>query len=182
LGFIDFPHSHLIVFNIMAQSSFNFGGSGLFGILYCIALGIVNLVWAERSTDSCDVPHHSMDLDLKDFLFWLGVVQLILVPTLLACVGFGIFGMTQKGKPGLVAKIAACAIALLVALPAGLFVFAWTIVGAIILFQDGITCIWDGEDSHSIGVLALVNLILTWSSVFLYIGLPVPTARNTDVD
>jgi len=101
----------------------------------------------------CNVKHHSINLDLGDFLLWFDVAMIIgLIWTGL----FVIFLKTtkrnnRKGWMAVLLAISGCCIYV--------FGFVWSIVGSMILFQDAIGCI---AEKKFIGILSLLNLVIFW--------------------
>jgi hypothetical protein len=121
--------------------------------LWSVALGTVCLVYAVKGQGAeCNVPHHRMGLDLSDFLLWFGVAHFVaLVVTLVGlCVLSPHDGVRAVGVASVVDSLAVT-----------LFLLAWSVVGAIILFQDCLPCI---AQQDAIGIVALVVLILHWAA------------------
>lgn len=153
-------------------------GSASYSLLHCFVFGIVNMIYALGHNDvECNVPHHSMDLDLGDFLFWFAISMYVMIgATMLTYTGLGCYVGGASGAGVGVAAAGAVLIFL-----TGLFMLAWSIVGAIILFQDAIGCI---ESQDAVGILTLVNLIVYWSSGYFYVNTTTAVffAKSEDVD
>lgn len=148
----------------MPSVTINVGVGTCFCIsLHCLVLGIVNMIYAEGHNDvECNVPHHSMGLDLGDFLFWFAVAMFVQVGVF-AVMCFSLCCMAaDRASVAICTGIVCCVVMALTCM----FMLAWSVVGAIILFQDAIGCI---ESQDSIGILSLVNLIVFWSSSSWYI-------------
>jgi hypothetical protein len=121
--------------------------------LWSVALGTVCLVYAVKDQNAeCNVPHHRMGLDLSDFLLWFGVAHFVALVTALVglCVLSPHDGVRAVGLASVVVSLAVT-----------LFLLAWSVVGAIILFQDCLPCI---AQQDAVGIVALVVLILHWAA------------------
>lgn len=154
---------------ITKTQNIEIGGSACFCLLHCLVFGIVNMVYALGHNDvECNVPHHSMGLDLGDFLFWFAVAMLIMV-ALTGAMCSSLCCMAGGHTSCAVGTAIAAAVAMTLV---SLFMLAWSVVGAVILFQDAIGCI---ESQDSIGILSLVNLIVYWSSGYFYTSTVVST-------
>lgn len=121
------------------------------GVTLALVLGTLSVVFSIKDRDAhCNVPHHSMDFDLSDFLLWFGVADLLIVPVgLLAYFSFSNIAILQR--------VGYCFVCVMVIL--FLFVISWSIVGAIVLFQDCIFCIYEQQ---AIGVISLITLVIHW--------------------
>jgi hypothetical protein len=160
------PREHTILAMAVVSVSHGSEVRVFFSIVWCLAIGTICLVYAITDSDAeCNVPHHSMDLDLSDFLLWFGVAHLV-------CVALGVLAFVAA----VTASTKALVLLAVLAIPLTLFELAWSIVGAIILFQDCLPCIAQQE---GIGIVSLVVLILYWASTPVALSACI-TCNSTD--
>lgn len=145
----------------------------LFPIVSAI-LAVLDFVAVFHYNDvECNVKHHSIDLDLGDFLLWWAVTTIIgLIWTVL----FVIFMKTTKHhnrKACIAVPLAISGVCLYA------FSFAWSIVGSIILFQDAIGCI---AEKKFIGILSLLNLLIYWCGLSSLVTVKLSLKNKEDDD
>lgn len=144
------------------------GIMAIFVVIPTLVLASVNMWYATHDDDlACNVEKDSLGMALSDWLFWLAIAQFIMAGILVYV--FGALGLTMccaaddNSSVGCLAAGGSGACLGMLPLWAGsLFMIAWSVVGAIILFTDDLPCLQDGE---SLGILALINLIFIWVSV-----------------
>lgn len=137
--------------------------------LWSVTLGTVCLVYAVKDQGTeCNVPHHRMGLDLSDFLLWFGVAHFVALVTglLSLCVVSPLAGLRAVGIVFVVVSLAVT-----------LFLLAWSVVGAIILFQDCLPCI---AQQDAIGIVSLVVLILHWAATPLTLSSAITCDATSD--
>lgn len=142
-----------------------------FSAAWNVVIGILCIVYAVKDQDAeCNVPHHRMVLDLSDFLLWFGVSHLVGV----VC---GLLAL-MVALPATGARVVGAA-AIIIALAVVLFQLAWSVVGAVILFQDCLPCI--GQQA-AIGIVALVVIVLHWAVTPISLSLMITCNGDKDND